>query len=171
MHAGELLTWSVALVAEGPVEANQSHTFAGRHTISSFPKRSHRDGNEGTYTIGVLTDPSDEGIDIEESDWLEALDLTVKEWTPDLARSRTTAPTRPSGKKLREVIANKQGTSARGLLVLYPLAPGGAKGAVPEGWTEPVMAFAMSFPASESGVVVEYEVDHLYWEQQFETPE
>lgn len=168
---GELLTWSVALVAEGPVEANQSHTFAGRHTISSFPKRSHRDGNEGSYTIGVLTDPSDEGIDVEESDWLEALDLTVKEWTPDLARSRTTAPTRPSGKKLREVIASKQGASARGLLVLYPLAPGGAKGAVPESWTEPVMAFAMSFPASESGVVVEYEVDHLYWEQQFETSE
>lgn len=168
---GELLTWSVALVAEGQVDADQSHTFAGRHSISSFPRRAYRDSNVDSYTIGVLTDPSDEGIDVEESDWLEALDLTVKEWTQDLARGRITAPTRPSGKKLREVIASKQGASARGLLILYPLAPSSAKGALPEGWTDPVMAFAMSFPASESGVVVEYEVDHLYWEQQFETSE
>ncbi len=168
---GELLSWTVALVAEGEADSGPAHTFAHRHTVSSFPKRSHRDRNEGSYTIGVLTDPSDEAIDIDEPDWLEALGLTVNDWKPDPARNRVTVPTRPSGKKLREVLARQQGASARGLLLLYPLAAAGGKGAVPDDWTDPVMAFAMSFPASESGVVVEYEVDHLYWEQQFETSE
>lgn len=168
---GELLNWTVALVAEGYSEFAQPHTFANRHTISSFPKRSHKEGNDGSYTIGVLTDPIDEGIDIESGDWLKALELTVNDWKPDPARNRISAPIRPSGKKLREVIARKHGTSARGLLLLYPLAPVGAKGAVPDDWSAPIMAFAMSFPASDSGVVVEYEVDHLYWEQQFETSE
>jgi hypothetical protein len=29
------------------------------------------------------------------------------------------------------------------------------------------MGFAVSFPSSDSGVVVEYKVDHLYWEQEY----
>lgn len=31
----------------------------------------------------------------------------------------------------------------------------------------PVMAFGVSFPSSESGVKVEYAVDHLLWTQEY----
>jgi hypothetical protein len=168
---GELMNWTVALVAEGKAGSGTPHVFAGRHEVSSFPRRSHKGDKDGPYTIGVLTDPSDEAIDVDEDTWIEALDLTRKEWKPDPARGRHQAPARPSGKVLRDVVARRQGRKARGLLLLYPLAPSNEQWSVCEGWTGPVMGFAMSFPASESGVVVEYEVDHLYWEQQFETTE
>jgi hypothetical protein len=168
---GELLNWTVALVAQGQAGSGTPYTFAGRYEVSSFPKRSHKGDKDGPYTIGVLTDPSDEGIDIDEREWLEALEVTRKTWKPDPARNRVTEPVRPGGKPLRDVIARKQGHAARGLLLLYPLAPSGDNGAICDGWSKPIMAFAMSFPASEAGVVVEYEVDHLYWEQQFETSE
>jgi hypothetical protein len=168
---GELLSWTVALVAEGQANSGPERKFGGLYPLSSFPRRSHKPGNDGTYTIGVLTDPSDEAIDVEAADWRKAFDLTLKDWTPDPARSRTMAPVRPSGKVLRELIAQKHGSSAPGLLLLYPLSTAGGKGSLPADWTDPVMAFAMSFPASAAGVVVEYQVDHLYWEHQFETSE
>lgn len=160
----ELTLWTVALVAEG--HAGAPHTFANGLTVASFPSRSDR-GVDGRYSIGVLTDPADEGIDVEQADWKRALELTLAEWKPDPARNRITPPNRPSGKKLREVKALASGVEARGLLLLYPLAPGGAEKSIPAGWSKPIMGFALAFPSSKSGVVVEYKVDHLYWEQEY----
>lgn len=164
----ELRLWTVALMAEGSagVPGNIPYTFANGLAVSSFPSRSHT-GAEGHYSIGVLTDPKDEGIDVEYHEWKRALELTLEEWKPDAARNRLTPPTRPSGKKLRKVKADADGASAPGLLILYPLAPGGAGKAVPDGWAQPIMGFAVSFPSSDSGVLVEYKVDHLYWEQEY----
>ena len=161
---GELRQWTVALLAEG--SSGAPHTFANGMTVSSFPSRSGKGAND-QYTIGVLTEPKDEGIDIANPEWKKALELTLAEWQPDVARNRITPPTRPSGKKLREVKALAEGVAAPGLLLVYPLSPAGAKGFVPEGWNTPVIGFAVSFPSSNSGVVVEYKVDHLFWEQEY----
>ena len=161
---GELRQWTVALLAEG--SSGDPHTFANGMAVSSFPSRSGKGAND-QYTIGVLTEPKDEGIDTAYPEWKRALELTLAEWQPDVARNRTTPPTRPSGKKLREVKALVEGAAAPGLLLVYPLSPAGAKGFVPEGWNTPVIGFAVSFPSSDSGVVVEYKVDHLYWEQEY----
>ena len=161
---GELRQWMVALLAEG--SSGEPHTFANGMAVSSFPSRSGKGAND-QYTIGVLTEPKDEGIDTPYAEWKSALESTVAEWQPDVARNRLTPPLRPSGKKLRELKAKAQGAEATGLLLVYPLSPAGAKGFVPEGWNTPIIGFAISFPSSGSGVVVEYKVDHLYWEQEY----
>ena len=161
---GELRQWTVALLAEG--SSGEPHTFVNGMAVSSFPSRSGK-GADDQYTIGVLTEPKDEGIDTPYAEWKSALESTVAEWQPDVARNRLTPPLRPSGKKLRELKAKAQGAEATGLLLVYPLSPAGAKGFVPEGWNTPIIGFAISFPSSGSGVVVEYKVDHLYWEQEY----
>jgi hypothetical protein len=35
------------------------------------------------------------------------------------------------------------------------------------GWDKPIMAFAIAFPSAENGVRVEYEVNLLYWLQEY----
>lgn len=160
---GELRLWTVALLAEG--HPGTAHKFSTGLTISNFPARSNR--KKDRYTIGVLTDPSDEAIDLDFDDWKKALELTVARWKPDPARNRITVPTKPSGKVVREVRGAKDSPINRGLLLLYPLSPLDGNRPIVKDWELPVMAFAMGFPASETGVSVEYDVNLLYWEQEY----
>ena len=55
----------------------------------------------------------------------------------------------------------------RGLLLLYPLDPQLSGNETLAGRSDPVIAFGVSFPASDSGVKVEYAVDHLLWTQEY----
>ena len=64
------------------------------------------------------------------------------------------------------------GDADRGLLLLYPLAPYVGKAKLPDklivpGWDKPIMAFAIAFPASDTAIRVEYEVNLLYWMQEY----
>jgi hypothetical protein len=165
---GELTSWTVALLGEG--NTRTPYTFANGLEIAAMPFRSDT-GVEGSYSIGVLTDPSDEAIDFDYPAWKKALDWTLSEWKPDPARNRITPPTRPSGKKIRDVRGlGKDAILAmpeRGVLLLYPLAPEGAGESGAKNLNEPIMAFAISFPSSCSAVKVEYKVDHLLWEQEY----
>lgn len=165
---GELTSWTVALLGEG--NTRTPYTFANKLEITAMPFRSDT-GVEGGYSIGVLTDPSDEAIDFDYPAWKKALDWTLSEWKPDPARNRITPPTRPSGKKIRDVRGLGKdailATPERGVLLLYPLAPEGAGESGAMNLNEPIMAFAISFPSSCSAVKVEYKVDHLLWEQEY----
>jgi hypothetical protein len=163
---GLLKKWTVALVAEG-AGGDAAFEFPHGISVTSMPSRSRR-GDASKYSIGVLTDPADEAIDVGYETWQKALDTTIKSWKPDPARNRITPPTRPNGKALRELTSPEAiGDASRGLLLLYPLAPGGAAGAIPESWNKPIMAFAASFPSSEKTIKVEYMVDHLYWKNEY----
>lgn len=126
---------------------------------------------EGTYSIGVLTDPADEAIDMGRTEWARALEMTLAEWKPDPARNRVTPPKRPGGLKIRDVrglgCPGIAPAPERGVLLLYPLAPEGAGADVLEYWKDPIIAFAISFPSSVTGVKVEYRVDHLLWETEY----
>ncbi len=168
VSVGELTSWNVALLGEG--KGHRPYTFQGGVTVGALPVRTDT-GIEGSYSIGVLTEPPDEGIDLEYSEWKAAFDLTMAEWRPDPARNRVNPPIRPSGKKMREVrslgLAEHGPASGRGVLLLYPLSPEGAGEGMTRIWTDPIMAFAISFPASESAARVEYKVDHLLWEQEY----
>lgn len=164
---GELHLWTVALLAEG--HSGKPHQFSNGLEISSFPSRSDT-GVAGRYSIGVLTDPSDEAIDLGVEPWRAALVATRAVWKPDSARGREKPPSRPSGRKVREVRGMTQGGSLdRGVLLLYPLSPFNSDDGTPivQGWDQPIVAFAMAFPASESGIKAEYKVDLLYWEQEY----
>lgn len=166
---GELKKWTVALVAEGhEAEEGRSHTFSTGLKISAFPFRSGETSKAG-YSIKVLTDPSDEGIDVSFAPWEYSLTKTKAIWKPDIARNRMTEPVRPSGKKIREMREALGGELNRGLLMIYPLSPLDKERDKPviKGWDKPIIAFAMAFPSSESGIKVEYKVNLLYWEQEY----
>ncbi|PRH49686.1 Z1 domain-containing protein [Burkholderia multivorans] len=171
---GQLDLWSVALLAEGSDESNP-YEFTGGIRIESFPMRTP-DNHESldqrdsaSFAIGVLTDPADEGIDLHDDAWREALQITQAAWKPDPARGRVTMPSVPSGKGMRMARGKLGGAVDRGLLLLYPLAPyaGKPKSQIVPGWDKPIMAFAIAFPASDSGISVEYEVNVLYWTQEY----
>lgn len=162
---GELNLWTIALMAEG--HAGKSHVFSNGIEITTFPSRSDT-GVAGRYSIGVLTDPSDEAIDVGLEPWKKALEMTRAVWKPDPARDRITPPTRPSGRKIREARGEaKGGQLDRGILLLYPLSPLNDGKPIVQGWDLPIVAFAMGFPASETGIKVEYKVDLRYWEQEY----
>ena len=158
-QVGELGKWTVALMAEG-------HVFTSGLEISTFPSRSDTE-IPGRYSIGVLTDPSDEAIDVGLGPWEIALNMTKAVWKPDPARNRITEPTRPSGKKIREMRGTQFGDLNRGVLLIYPLSPLSEKKPIIDGWNDPIVAFAIAFPSSETGIKVEYKVDLLYWEQEY----
>lgn len=161
---GELKLWTVALLAEG--FPGEPHRFSSGLEIANFPSRS--DSNiVGRYSIGVLTDPSDEAIDLDYEPWRKALDMTLEVWAPDPARNRMKPPSRPSGKKIREMRGADTGRLNRGVLLLYPLSPYSDGKPIVAGWSSPIVAFAIAFPSSESGIKVEYKVDHLYWRQEY----
>ena len=165
---GELTSWTVALLGEG--HATKPYAFANGLEIVAMPSRTDTKV-EGSYSIGVLTDPSDEAIDMDYPAWKKALDWTLSEWKPDPARNRITPPVRPSGKKIRDVRGlgkdDIKAAPERGVLLLYPLAPEVAGESVSGSWSEPIMAFAISFPSSNSNVKIAYKVDHLLWEQEY----
>ena len=164
---GELDKWSVALIAEGKL-GSRRHTFSPHAVVDTFPSRSDKE-HGGRYTIGVLTDPKDEAIDLDESAWQAALAATQAQWKPDVARNRMTMPEVPSGMKIREQIGkglpDAPPPSRKGLLLLYPLSPEVNGEQVVANWDKPIMALAVSFPCSESGIKVDYKVDHLMWKE------
>lgn len=165
--AGELEEWTVALVAEGRKSA-ATYEFSPSVSVDSFPSRGDT-GAGGRYTIGVLTDPVDEAIDMDEAEWFAALAATHAEWKPDAARNRHEKPANPSGRKIREQrgkgFPGGPAPSRQGLLLLYPLSPVVDGRQVIHGWDAPIMGIAVSFPASDSGVKADYKVDHLLWKE------
>ena len=173
---GQLAQWSVALLAGGQ-GAGDPHTFPGGEPSTSYSirKTDDQDAPErigpNSFAIGVLTDPKDEGIDLEDHNWRDALARTRAAWKPDPARGRVTPPDFPSGKGIREARGKIGGEADRGLLLLYPLTSHykGDKNErlIVPGWGKPIMAFAIAFPASDKSISVEYEVNLRYWEQEY----
>jgi Z1 domain len=178
VDSGQLSKWSVALLCGGNGEG-EPHTFPGGEPTTTFTIRKTEDPEDAdridpqNFAIGVLTDPKDEGIDLNDEAWHEALELTRASWKPDPGRGRVNLPTAPSGKGIREARRKLGGEIDRGLLLLYPLTPyfynkekQKDRLVVPE-WNKPIMAFAIAFPESEKPISVEYEVNLLYWMQEY----
>jgi hypothetical protein len=174
---GKLKHWSIALLSGGE-GVGEPHVFPGGLEPKTFQMRKTDDPDPtgvkdpAMFAIGVLTDPKDEAIDIDDDVWRDALTRTRAAWKPDPARGRDKLPTSPSGKGIREARDRLGGDADRGLLLLYTLAPYKGKVKAPEnlivpGWDKPIMAFAIAFPSAEHGIRVEYEVNLLYWMQEY----
>jgi hypothetical protein len=176
LEIGQLSSWNVALIGRGSGDG-ESHQF-GDIKINSFPTRKlDRPVAEGDskFSIGVLTGPRDESIDLNIDQWTRALEITRAAWKPDAARGRSKEdlPSDPSGKGVREARKVLGGDAERGLLLLYPLSPYAYDGEmkisppIVPGWTKPIMAFAIAFPASDKTISVAYDVNLLYWKQEY----
>jgi hypothetical protein len=169
---GELDLWTVGLISEGRHDEKniKSYSFAGRYEVNDMPMRSPK-GGQKNYSIGVLTDPADEGIDVDLDAWKQALEATIASWAREGYKSRP-QPVTPSGRALRDLRSYGKLTQPhRGLLLIYPLSPTPNKKPAVLGWDKPIIGFAISFPSSDKEESVEYKADHLLWEEQYDSPE
>jgi hypothetical protein len=170
----ELTSWTVALLGGG---SGDTHTFASGLTIDKMTKRTADKDIADRYAIGRLLSPRDEAIDLDNAAWSAALARTKEKFNPDAGRQKNgtkpSVPDAPNGPSVRFI--RGKGSEAygvapaphRGLLLLYPLDPQQADSEKLASRKDPVMAFGVSFPSSDSGVKVEYAVDHLLWTQEY----
>jgi hypothetical protein len=173
---GRLTTWSVML-ANGSGSPGILGSARFRHVERSWyltggddesrttEKESLKQQNQ--YRIRRLVNPTDEVQDLDEEEYARAMQETRDEWKRD-PRGRD-EPDCPAGPQIRQ-----ERPSTRGLLILYPLDPGGdgIKGSDkvdPAAADLPVLGFAISFPRVDSAMAsrVRYVVNNVYYKQEF----
>lgn len=169
----ELTSWTVALLGGG---SGGKHTFTGSLTVAMSKRSADKDITD-RYAIRRLLSPRDEALDLDNRAWGAALGRTQKMFNPDAGRQRNgtkpNEPDIPNGPSIRYIRGKGSESDGvapapqRGLLLLYPLDPQQAGSAALSARKDPVMAFGVSFPSSDSGVKVEYAVDHLLWTQEY----
>lgn len=158
-YYGELTQWNVALMTK----KTDCPYMLGQYGVGTFLRSRNDNHDETLYCLRknhILGSPMDEFVDIkyfEPKKIEEALQITMErnpEWKHDYPESRV----------LREEFRNHQ----KPLLLIYPLDPNGCfyytpkEGAPieiikPENQSkEPYIAFAISFPQSDSGVAISY---------------
>lgn len=112
------------------------------------------------YDIRRLVNPPHELVDLNESQKRSALTATIAAW--ELARTPLDTdgerPSQPSGVQARRVREPE-----RGLLILYPLAPPPGISGV-----RTVIGFAISFPKSRFDSAVDYVVNQVWLQQEFQ---
>ena len=128
LDIGKLKKWSVALLSGGDGVGDPYAPSPNGFETQSLQTRKIDDApgakDAGVFAIGVLTDPKDEGIDLDDDAWRDALARTPRAaWKPDPARGRVNLPTSLSGKGIREARDRLGGDADRGLLLLYTLTP------------------------------------------------
>jgi hypothetical protein len=163
---GELTTWTIAFVG-----GSSDRTFGFGPNITV--KMAMRKGADylDRYAIGRLLDPKDEAIDLGDDAWRAALSITRTGWR----HKDKPLPEIPSGPAIRRIRGfGADGITAhpeKGLLILYALDPSMAFDRSSEKnsilTNTPVIAFAISFPGSNSDMKVEYKVNNVLWEQEY----
>ena len=164
----ELTSWTVAIMS-----GKQERTVRiGTHHDVHMTKRKPNGQHDDRYTIQRLLSPRDEALDLAEDAWMAALDLTRNTWHADPARASKgkLEPERPSGPAIRTVrgygAEGVVGRPENGLLLIYLLDPT----VVDEKFTTdspPIVSFGISFPGSQTGTKVRYEVNNVLWEQEY----
>ena len=173
-RSNELTKWTIVMIGGGE---GRTHTFSGDIQIDMLRRRDETSGPD-KYSIGRLLSPRDEAIDLDDDAWKAALALTIRTWetTGGKNSSRPLQPEVPNGPAVRRIrgkgAAGVAPAPERGLLLLYALDPRKARAdeSVDIGFENddlPVIAFGVSFPSSDNGVKVTYQVDHLRWEQEY----
>jgi hypothetical protein len=164
---GELTRWTVVLLGGGegeplPVVAGVNVDMLQRRSNGARPDR---------YSIGRLLSSRDEAIDLDEAAWQAALNLTRAAWRPEDGRAQLNQmPNAHNGPPIRKIRGfGAEGVQAHrelGLLLLYVLDPSKAEADFPVE-APGVVAFGISFPASNAGAKVEYKVNNVLWEQEY----
>lgn len=165
---GELKNWTIALIGGGeggPLKLKEGISV-------EMLVRGDHGGHPDRYSIGRLMSPRDEAIDFDEAAWNAALAATRLAFHADPARNTSATapevPSIPNGPAIRRIRGfGGEGAPPRpdcGVLFLYALDP---RQANVQGEGSSVIAFAISFPGSQSGVKVEYKVNNVLWEQEY----
>jgi hypothetical protein len=166
---GELTQWTVALIGVSSGENWHEYTPTIKVRINKRKVPEKHKHITDRYAIGRLLDPKDEAIDLNESEWKAALEMTREAYKRDAARFRDSKePEIPNGPAIRKIrgfgAEGIAGHPERGVLLIYTLDPNQADIDFPEN-APPVIAFGISFPGSQSGIKVEYKVNNIEWKQ------
>ena len=153
---GELCDWTVALISVGT--AGRTARIGGCDVgLTIRQAASHRAGVYSLKKSHILS-PSDQYLDFTQEERELALRETTRRYEAGDIRGK--APTEPNGRVVREVRP-----PSRGLLIIYPLDPEvlgeGAGGT-------PIMGFAISFPRSEHAREVEYRVNKVHLDREYD---
>lgn len=168
----ELTSWTVAIINGGQ---ERTYSIYGSSSVTvKLVKRTPKTITEDRYSIGRLLSPADEALDLDDDAWDAALNETRNNWKNDPARSEKyngEPPKEPNGPALRKVrgfgAGHIAGHPERGLLLIYLLSPEGVDDSYDES-TAPIVSFGISFPGSDSGTKVKYEVNNVLWEQEYD---
>jgi hypothetical protein len=168
---GELTNWTVALVGKENVDGKATRSLGG-HSVAMLERTRSAD-HKDRYSIKTLISPRDQAIDLSEEEWKAALTLTQKTWRADKDRNQEKdPPTEPNGPQIRRVLGEGDPEAGvpprrdRGLLLLYLIDPEESGCAEIKG-ADPVLAWAVSFPASRSDRTVsnaKYLGNSVLWE-------
>lgn len=166
-RVGELTHWTIALIGAEDRKGHRVQDIADNLSVAML-QRKPEDRQDDRYSIGRLMSPRDESIDLDEDAWKAALQFTRAAWRPDPAASKREVPSIPNGPAIRKVrgfgAPGVRPHPERGVFFLYLLDPQHA--GFRQG-TPPIVAFGASFPGSNSGIKVEYKVNHVLWEQEY----
>jgi hypothetical protein len=161
----------MALVGKEDADGVNTRSLGG-HEVAMLERAriaDHRD----RYSIKTLISPRDQSIDLTEEEWKAALALTQRTWRADKDRNQEKdPPSEPNGPQIRRILgdgspeAGVPSRSYRGLLLLYLVDPD-ASGCAEIKGADPVLAWAISFPASKSDRTVsneKYMGNSVLWE-------
>ena len=146
---GELLNWHVVIVSNPESEGTHELSVSG-YKVRCVTRSPNLPVTKDKISIGVLTNPADEVLDLNDDELAEA--KTKSRRTPGQQGL-------PSGAAIRNVRP-----ATRGLLLIY----------LPESNTddqryglagEEIVGFAISFPGSETATPIEYVVNSVYAEE------
>lgn len=164
---GELTSWRVALLSKDNSISN--HSFSNGMKVGCWTRNRSKDTNDlNTYFIRknhIVGNQKEEFIDLDEDIIKQALQITIErkrengeDWLHDY----------PSPELIRKEFRSKTNP----LLLIYPLNPEGANVKDNNGNTiqgteaytaqdEPFIGFAISFPRTDTGEAVSYQVNTI----------
>ena len=163
---GELTNWSVALMNKTiGANSNKSYCFCGKYKVNCFNRNRAIDTDYNTYFIRknhIVGNQLDEFIDLEENLLHKALEESIQK-----AKNNGKTWEKKYPKPL--IVRSKYRPKSQPLLIIYPLNPIGAN-VVKNGkpiigstvFTEndnPFVGFAISFPATDTSIAVNYKVN------------
>ncbi|NQD88851.1 endonuclease [Paenarthrobacter sp. CM16] len=131
----------------------------GLYSRMPFPN----DQTDEKRTIKRLVSPGDVLLPLKRASratWEEALQWAVERYESGAAKPGTKRPEKPTAAAERQLRSVEHG-----FLMVYPISPtsfGFAEGSTP------FVGFAVSFPASDNGLSVDYQVNAVYWDDLFE---
>jgi len=159
--SGGLTNWTVVLLAGG---RGGAITMEPAGDISLI-KRANTSPDPSKYAIRRLVSPSDEKTDLSAAEREQAKQATIRKWEAEDEATRGERPSDPSGFFIRQVRP-----ADRGLLLVYPVELHKEEAPIDNGSGKPLIGIALSFPAAGMGTDdgIEYHVNNIYWEQEFE---
>ncbi len=161
IKVGELMNWTVVLTSrKGGVDSPKAgHDFGGGLKVGLWERNNSLGTNVTQYRLikDHLISPKDELIDLNNDQWDAALVLTKAMWKKSTRKKSDKEPTEPNGKGARNARLAQDG-----LIIFYLIGPELEKR---EPGDPVYVAFAISFPASQSGAAVTYAVNNVYSEE------